>query len=146
MQMAAIVPTTTIMKAAADSSAMIPAPLSTAPTSTANRASTSPVRLSRSTALHPARPQPRTCPARARSRARLRRGFAPVGQPRTQARQRLAVQLADTRLGHFQHRADLLQVQTVAVVERHHQPFALRQVRNGPRELGAELVIRRVLE
>ena len=48
MKMAAQVPTTTIMKAAADSSAMSPAPLSTAPTRMAFSASTNPMMLSMS--------------------------------------------------------------------------------------------------
>ncbi len=41
--MAAMVPTTTIMNAAADSNAWMPAPLSTAPTSTATSARTKPM-------------------------------------------------------------------------------------------------------
>ena len=53
---------------------------------------------------------------------------APAAQARLQARQRLAVQLADPRFGHLEHGADLLQVQFLLVVERHHQRLALRQV------------------
>ena len=50
MKMEANVPTTTIMNAAADSNAWMPAPLSTAPTSTATSASTKPMAERMSTA------------------------------------------------------------------------------------------------
>src|SRR5471030_336376 len=52
---------------------------------------------------------------------------APGAHPRTQAYQSLAVNLAYPRLGHAQHQSNLLQVQLLFVVQRHHQLFAIGQ-------------------
>src|ERR1700733_2247813 len=105
-QMAATVPTTTIMKAAADTSAWMPAPLRMAPRMIATAASSRPVMLSRSTAV----------PL-----------VVPLGELRFQAQQRLTMQLTDARFGDFEHRANLLQIQLLLVVQRQHQTLALGQ-------------------
>src|ERR1700691_994739 len=105
-QMAAMVPTTTIMNAADDTSAWMPAPLRIAPRMIATAASSRPVMLRTSTA------------------GPL---VVPLGQLRLQAQQRLSVQLTDARFGDFEHRADLFQVQLLLVVQRQHQALALGQ-------------------
>src|ERR1700728_2068845 len=105
-QMAATVPTTTIMNAAEDTSAWMPAPLRMAPRMIAIAASSRPVMLRTSTA------EPLV---------------VPLGQLRLQAQQRLPMQLTDARFGDFEHRADLFQVQLLLVIQRQHQALALGQ-------------------
>src|SRR5580698_1831994 len=91
MQIAATVPTTTIMNAAADTSACTPAPLRIAPRMIATDASSRPMMLKTSTAI---------------SSSTL-----PLAEPRLQPQQRLPVQLAYARFGHFQNRTDLLEIE-----------------------------------
>src|SRR5580692_1349889 len=55
----------------------------------------------------------------------------PGGEPRPQANQGLSVQLAHPRLRHLQHDTDLLEIQFIRVVQRHHQLFAFREACNG---------------
>src|SRR3984885_3228134 len=105
-QMAATVPTTTIMNAADDTSAWMPAPLRMAPRMIAIAASSRPVMLSTSTA------------------APL---VVPLGQLRLQAQQRLPVPLADGRFGDFEHRIDLFQVPLLQVIQRQKDGHKLAQ-------------------
>src|SRR5690606_9498535 len=109
-RIAAMVPTTTIISAAQDTSACSPAPLRTAPTSSATSARTMPIRLNTSSSSA---------------------SGAPVTHARTQAYQGLSVDLADAGFTDAEHRANFLQVQFLVVVERHHQPLTLRQAGNG---------------
>src|SRR5690606_12015397 len=60
-------------------------------------------------------------------------------QPAAQAQHGLAVDLADARLAHAEHRADLLQVQFLLVVQRQHQLLAFGQHGDGLAQLLAEL-------
>src|SRR5665213_3524593 len=106
MQIAATVPTTTIMKAAADTSACTPAPLSMAPRMIAMEASATPSMLSTS------------MPAVL---------VLPLAEQRLQSQQRLAMQLAHARFRHLEHRADFLEIEFPLVVQRQHQALALRQ-------------------
>src|ERR1700761_3367625 len=76
----------------------------------------------------------------------LSASFAPVAEPRLQSHQRLPVQLAYARLGNLQHRPYLLQVESVAVVERHDQPFALGQSIDRAAQSRPESFIRRLAE
>src|SRR5690349_18849910 len=62
-----------------------------------------------------------------RLRMRFYAPVAPICQSRLQSHERLAVQLAGARFRNFQHCTDLFQVQPVGVVQRHDQPFPLRQ-------------------
>src|SRR6185312_6673460 len=55
------------------------------------------------------------------------RSAAPAGKSCAQPEHRLPVDLADARLAHAEHRADLLQVQLLFVVQRHHQLLAFGQ-------------------
>src|SRR5579862_1616182 len=118
-RIAAIVPTTTIMNAAAETRAMMPAPLRTAPTRMAQTASTRPRMLRMS---------------KVRSLARVR-------QAGLEPHQRLSVELAGARFGHLQHFTDLLQVQPFAVVQRHDQALALGQLVDGLRERIPQLLL-----
>src|SRR6516164_896636 len=51
-----------------------------------------------------------------------------AGNPRTQTRNRLTMQLAYARFRHAEHFADLAQVQVLFVIEAHHHLLALRQI------------------
>src|ERR1039457_4747364 len=97
MQIAATVPTTTIMKAAAETSACTPAPLSIAPSTIAIEASARPKMLSTST------------------RAVL---CLPLAEQRLQSQQSLAVQLTHARFRDLQHRADFLEIEFLLIVQR----------------------------
>src|SRR4051812_3324536 len=120
------VPTTTIMNAADDSSECRPAPLRIAPTRIATTASRKP-----------------TTERISMASSEL---VAPAGESRLQARQRLAMDLADARFTHLEHGSDLLQVHLVVVVQGHDGALAFRQVRDRIRECGAEALVDHVAE
>src|SRR4051812_27373828 len=64
----------------------------------------------------------------------------PLGQPRTHAQYRLAVNLTNARFAHLEYLADLAQVQLLVVVEQKHEALALGQGRDRTRNRLSELV------
>ena len=56
------------------------------------------------------------------------------------------MQLANARLGHFEHRRDLLEVQLLLVVEAKQELLARRQVLDRPDQRGAEARVLAALE
>src|SRR5271169_4133063 len=94
-RLAASVPTTTMTKAALPTSAPALLPFKIAPPMIATSASTMPTMLKMSIQL-------------------VRR--QPLRQPRPQAHQRLAVNLADTRFGDLEHLADFTQIHVLVVI------------------------------
>src|SRR6478752_5660157 len=78
--------------------------------------------------------------------ALLSQPVAPAREPRLQARQRLAMYLADPRFTHLQHGANFLQVQLVVVIQGHDRTLALRQAGDGLGQRGAESLVEHVAE
>ena len=69
-----------------------------------------------------------------------------LAQARAQARNRLAVQLADARLGHAENVADLAQVELFLIVQRHDLLLALRQIFDRLDERLAHALVEQTLE